>query len=167
MEKKHKLPHLTQEGLTLREERFCREYFENEGNATEAYIQAYQVKKKAKWVTENASRLLAKPHIQKRLQMLITKSEDATALTLERVLREAGEIMERAMSAGEYGPAGAMAKLRAQLTGHLIERKEVKHRTERDMTPEELRKVAEEAAREAGFSFAPLTEAPKDKPTLQ
>ena len=76
--------------LTLKQEIFCRKYLECEGNASEAFRQAYPVavKWKVESVWENASRMMARSKVVARIQQLTDQAVRAASVTPERIIAE-------------------------------------------------------------------------------
>ena len=117
--------------LTAKQEAFCRAIAVEGLNQSAAYSKAYDAAKMtAKSISEAASRLAADSKVAARIAVI---SEGATAvavkkagLTLADAMGEAGELLDGAKAAGQYSAGVAAAKLRAQLAGHLVERKEVR-----------------------------------------
>lgn len=154
----------TAEGLTLKEERFCLAFFENGGNATEAYIEGYEVKpesRDAKWVRTEAWKLLRRPHVRARIEMLRKRIEETKMYSIDRAMREAGEAFEMAKVMRNAGGMVNAVKLRAQLAGHLVEKKEVTSRSERSLSDEELDQMLKQAAAAAGFAITKASESSK------
>ncbi len=72
-------------GLTSKQEKFCREYVANNGNATKAAEAAGHSKKTAKSI---GSENLTKPDVKARLKELTAKSVSRSEATAERVVQE-------------------------------------------------------------------------------
>lgn len=77
------------QGTTPKEKLFCYSYFNNNGNGTNAAIDAGYSPKSAK-VT--ASRLLTKANIQKLLTKLHAALEDKAVITKERIANELAKV---------------------------------------------------------------------------
>ena len=84
------------------------------------------------------SRMLKNAEFCARIAELQAEAATDAKITLESLLREAGEIQSAAMSAKQYSAANGALKLKAELSGHYVQRKE-------DVTPR--RSMAEIDAR--------------------
>jgi hypothetical protein len=72
--------------------------------------------------------LLKNVQIQQRIVQLQQKVARKAEITLESLLREAAEIQTAATNAKQYAAANSALKLKAELSGHYVQRKE-------DVTP--------------------------------
>lgn len=59
--------------LTLKQKQFCKEYVNQKGNATNAYLSVYQVKNK-NTASANASRLLRNANILKEIELVLQEN---------------------------------------------------------------------------------------------
>lgn len=152
---------ITREGLTINEEKFVSLYFESfegdrSGNATRAYAVAYRIIQHPddpipKWVQQKACHLLKAPHIKKRLQALISRSEAATSVTIGLLVHRFNTAYEMALKNGEAGEMVRATEALAKLTGHMVERKRIDVRDARNLSREELMQIAVEAAQNVGL----------------
>ncbi|MCE9567471.1 MAG: terminase small subunit [Planctomycetes bacterium] len=75
--------------LTVKQEAFVRNYFENGGNASEAYRHAYDAENMSdKTIWEAASRLLADSKVSARVKELKERHLKRHDVTIDRVLQE-------------------------------------------------------------------------------
>ena len=110
----------------VRHERFAQEVAQGK-SAGEAYRLAGYCA--ANHSAETAGpRLLKNVQIQQRIVQLQQKVARKAEITLESLLREAAEIQSAATSAKQYSAANSALKLKAELSGHYVQRKE-------DVTP--------------------------------
>ena len=109
-----------------RHERFAQEVAQGK-TAGEAYrLAGYRA---ANHSAETAGpRLLKNVQIQQRIVQLQQKVARKAEITLESLLREAAEIQTAATNAKQYAAANSALKLKAELSGHYVQRKE-------DVTP--------------------------------
>ena len=116
--------------LTAKEEIFCQCLAMRKMNQSEAYSTAWDASKaKPETIASKASILASQEKIKARISVL---TERATAIAVKKAgLTLADEIMactetlENARALGQASAEVAAIKLRAQLGGHLVERKEV------------------------------------------
>jgi phage terminase small subunit len=107
--------------LTPKQAAFCQEWIKDH-NGTQAAIRAGYSKKTA---NEQAARLLAKASIKAELERLQARIADEANVTVQSLLREAEEARIIAQRAGQASAMVSASKLKAQLTGALVERREV------------------------------------------
>jgi phage terminase small subunit len=105
-----------------RHERFAQELATGK-SADEAYQAAGYKPGRA-----HASRLAANGNIRHRITELLNVAAANAEITLESLLREAAEVKSAAMAAKQYAAANGALKLKAELSGYYIQRKE-------DVTP--------------------------------
>jgi len=74
------------------------------------------------------SRLLKNAEFFARIAELQAVAATDAQISLESLLREAGEVQQAAMAAKQYAAANSALKLKAELSGHYVQRKE-------DVTP--------------------------------
>ena len=123
--------HVDQPRLTAKQERFAQNVALKGMTQSAAWGEAYNATLMSpKSINEAASRLLANVKIKARV---IGLKQGATAaavkkagLTLADSIDEAGDMLAGAKIAGQYSAGVAAVKLRAQLSGHLADRKEVR-----------------------------------------
>lgn len=139
-------------GLTIREEKFCREYFEI-GIGGDAYRKAYTVDpaKDGKWVEVEASKLLGRPEAQAYLNKLRGKSEQIAAYSADNAMQEAKEAFDLAKKIESPAAMVSAVTLRAKLAGHLVDKKEIGHKTLKEAPEEELLELLRASAKEAGL----------------
>lgn len=113
--------------LTDKQAKFCAEYLVDL-NATQAAIRAGY---SAKTANVQAVEIMAKPHVQERIQSMMTKRAERTEITADYVLRTIVEVIERCKQAeavrdkegvetGEYKfDSGAVLKGTELLGKHL------------------------------------------------
>ncbi|MCX7144187.1 MAG: hypothetical protein NT123_24755 [Proteobacteria bacterium] len=147
MTRNYKEPH--QGRLTAKMEAFARNVALKNQSFTDAYTDAYSTEKMApRTVQTEAKRLAAHPLVAPRLELLRGRAEAAAvkraALTLDDSLDEAGEMFDGAKAAGQFSAGVAAAKLRAQLAGHLSEKKEEHQGALTDIDVEVLLKMRDE-----------------------
>jgi hypothetical protein len=70
------------------------------------------------------SRMLKKVEFSGRVAELQAEAAADAKITLESLLREAAEIQSAAMTAKQYSAANSALKLKAELSGHYVQRKE-------------------------------------------
>jgi hypothetical protein len=97
---------------------------------TDAYSRIYETGgMKPETVGRRASELAAKPRVAARIQLVRERAANAAvkkaAYTLEAALDEADELIEAAKAHKQTSAGVAALKLKAQLAGHLVEKKEV------------------------------------------
>jgi hypothetical protein len=86
-----------------------------------------------------AHHLLTNPNIRARVAELQQRGAERAEITLESLIREAAELQALAAAAKQYSAANGALKLKAELSGHYMQRKEstVKH-AETDWSTDEL-----------------------------
>ena len=117
--------------LTAKQEVFCQKVAIQKLTQTDAYSAAYDVEKMAPdTIRKKASELALSGDVAARIAVL---SERATAaalkksgLTLEASMKELDDLMQDAQALGQISAGVAAAKVRAQLAGHLVEKKEIR-----------------------------------------
>lgn len=88
---------MSEQTLTVRQEKFCVEYINHNGHKTNAYIAAgySQGKKSKKSVNEAASRLFAKSNVKARIQELQNGIKEKGIYTIENALQIDQEMVAR------------------------------------------------------------------------
>lgn len=126
-------------GLTIKQERFAEHYLEHR-NAKKAYEQAGYATKgwSANAIYVAAHRILKNAKIQLRINEVRQAVAKRAEYTLEQAIFETREDREQARELGQLGAAVSAGKLTAQLAGHLVERKDVTHRTVEDIPTNQL-----------------------------
>jgi len=123
----HKIREPIMPGLrNVRHERFAQEVAQGK-SAGEAYrLAGYRA---ANHSAETAGpRLLKNVQVQRRIVQLRQKVARKAEITLESLLHEAETQRLAALAANQYAAANGALKLKAELSGHLIQRRE-------DVTP--------------------------------
>lgn len=115
--------------LTAKQEVFCQGVAVRKLSQTDAYSYAYDVgKMKPASINDASSKLAANPEVAQRIVVLKERATAAAvkagALTLAESIDEAGQMFEDAKALGQVAAGVAAAKLRAQLSGHLDEKKQ-------------------------------------------
>ena len=109
---------MTIAGLTVKQERFAREYVKS-GNGTQAALKAgYSGNCPAEIAHEN----LRKPHVSEAVQTLRNRLAEKLDISRETLINNAAHMAEQAHASGEYGPAIAATTLIMKAQGYLIER---------------------------------------------
>ena len=110
---------LNEYGVTEQEEKFSRAFVET-GNASEAYRQSYKSdRKNANTVAVDASRLLDKPNVNRRIAMLRETHAKRHNVTVDSLVAELEQIKQIALSAETPQSSAAVAAVmgKAKLTG--------------------------------------------------
>ncbi len=158
--------------LTEKQEAFARAYFE-QGNAAEAYRQAYDVEPNARdsWIYVEACQLLDNPKISLRLENLREQAERLSIFTREKALEEFEQA--RSLAVSIENPAAAVSAIGGKVklcgydkpTKHEVSGPDGKPIQTEDVTtksPEELIRLHQLAIRElqdkADHEPAPSTE---------
>lgn len=113
--------------LTPKQERFAQNVALKRMNQSQAYAEAYDATGKTQEaVAKLASSVASHSEVKARIVVLTGRAEAEAlkkgALTLEQSLEEAGQMFEDAKALGNTSAGVAAAKLRAQLSGHLVEK---------------------------------------------
>lgn len=110
---------LNEFGVTEQQEKFCRVFVET-GNASEAYRQSYKSdRKNANTIAVDASRLLDKPNVNRRIAMLRETHAKRHNVTVDSLVAELEQIKQIALSAETPQSSAAVAAVmgKAKLTG--------------------------------------------------
>ena len=139
-------------GLTVKEDRFCQEFVIS-GEKSDAYRKAYSVDpaKDGDWVESSSWKLFQKKHIQNRIEELRAKTETISLYTADQAMREARRAFDLAEKAISPAAMVSAVTLRAKLAGHLVDKKEVAHKTLKDASQEELMELLRDSAKQAGL----------------
>ena len=126
--------------LTPKQKRFVEEYCVD-FNATQAAIRAgYSPSTAYSIGSEN----LRKPEIKAALQAAQAAAITDIRITKDYLIGQANDIMLKAKANGAWSAAKGANELLAKLTGHIIERRDMRViRSVKDLTDEELAAVAE------------------------
>lgn len=121
--------------LTPKQENFVLAYLET-GNASEAYRRAYKPSAKAKESTINrtAKRCIDSPKIRARIEELRAPIREKVGITLEDHLTTLKDLREKAIAAGQYGPAITAEMSRGKVSGLYVEKRENKNTVEGEIT---------------------------------
>ena len=116
--------------LTAKQEAFCRGVALDKLTQSASYARAYDTSKMTESaVSSKAAQTAAIPEVRERIAVLIERATTAAvkkaAYTLADAIKEADTAMQDGMALGQVSAAVAAIKLKAQLGGHLVERKEV------------------------------------------
>ena len=126
-------------GLTEKQAAFVREY-PIDMNGTQAAIRAGYSKNGAR---QQGSALLAIPAVQAAVRAALDEMSRNTVVTKAWLLEQAVSIQREARADKAHSAAVSAAKLAAQLSGNLIERRETRQVQDwSDLTDEELRALA-------------------------
>lgn len=110
---------LNEFGVTEQQEKFCRVFVET-GNASEAYRQSYKSdRKNTNTIAVDASRLLDKPNVNRRIAQLREVHAKRHAVTVDSLVAELEEIKNVALSAETPQSSAAVAAVlgKAKLMG--------------------------------------------------
>jgi phage terminase small subunit len=138
--------------LTAKQIVFCQKVLEGL-NLSDAYRASYSAEKMLPATVNRAAKeLMDNPKIAARVgelrESVSTIVVKRAAHTLDAAMDEAGQMLEGAKAAGQYSAGVAAAKLRAQLAGHLSEKKEEHKGALTDIDVEILLKMRDELAEE-------------------
>ena len=151
--------------LTAKQEAFAKAIARGGMNQSDAYSSVYDAEKMLpKSITDKASELARYVEVAARVDVLRARATDAAvkkaAFTLAEEIEACSRAVENAQAGGQVSAEVAAIKLRAQLGGHLVERKEVRSGplTEADITSlarmlsevDEKIRVSKEAAQVVG-----------------
>jgi phage terminase small subunit len=109
------------DGLTPKQEAFCRGYLET-GNATEAYRRAYDVDPNSRdsWLHVEACQLLGSPKITRRVEELQDEAARLSIYTVMKASQEYEDARALAMDAGN--PAAAVSAISGKVKLFGLER---------------------------------------------
>jgi phage terminase small subunit len=132
--------------LTTKQQRFVEEYCVD-FNATQAAIRAgYSTKTAYAIGAEN----LTKPEIKAALQAAQSVITTKTRITKEYLIEQANDILLKAKANGAWAAARGANELLAKLTGHLVERRDMRMiRSFADLTDEEIAALVSEGEADA------------------
>ena len=104
-------------GLTAKQEAFCREYLRC-GNASAAYRLAYNAENmRDKQIWEEACKLKASPKVSQRIGELQEQAAIVATLDRAKVLHMLAETYEKALACEQTGPAARCAELLGKALG--------------------------------------------------
>lgn len=112
--------------LTDKQEEFC-QYFAERGNATDAYILGYEVPETVKRISSsvNASKLLARPDIQARVEELREIARKRHHVTIDTLIHELDTAAKIAERTNNSSALIAATQAKAKLLGMSIEKQEI------------------------------------------
>lgn len=112
--------------LTEKQEEFCQRFAEM-GNATQAYIEAYDCDPNSKRITASieASKMLKVEHIRKRVDELREEARERHHITIDTLIAELDEAYRLAKATKNSSAAIAATQAKAKLLGMSIDRQEV------------------------------------------
>lgn len=106
--------------LTPKQEAFAKAYVE-EGNASEAYRQAYSTANmKPETVHNKGYCLLQKDEVRARVEELQAVHQANHEVTVESLLRELGTVQKEALERGQMSAAARAIELKAKIVGLLV-----------------------------------------------
>lgn len=105
-------------GLTVKQEAFARIFFED-GNAAEAYRQAYDVDPNLRdeWLYVEASQLVDHPKVAQRLTELAEQAANLSIYTRHEAMRELEEARALAIKSGQSAGAVGATTAKIKLVG--------------------------------------------------
>ena len=117
--------------LTVKQERFCQLVALKQMTQTAAYSEVYDITGKTpEGIAKLASAVANRPGMQERISVLrergTVEAVRKAGRTLADCVQGVEELIEDAKNLGQISAGIAGAKLRAQLLGHLVEKKEVR-----------------------------------------
>ena len=114
----------TMKKLTPKQEAFCLAYVET-GNASEAYRRSYSFKNmKPETINRKGFGMIEMDKIRTRIEQLQQVNRTKHDITIERLSREAFELLEYAKSEGQVAPGVAALTLLAKMGGLLTGKRE-------------------------------------------
>ena len=99
-------------------------YIANGGNGAEAYRTAYPKCKTDRSAEVNGSRLLRNAEVLARVAELQNRSAERASITLEGLIKEAGDIQAPAVAAGQHAAAVSALIAKEKLAGLWIDHSE-------------------------------------------
>jgi len=138
--------------LNVKQEQFARAIAAGKPQSV-AYAEVYGAGKRSeKTLAEAACRLANTPQVRMRINVITEgatrASIKAAAHTIDVAIDEVDQIMHEARANGQASAAVAAAKLKSQLAGHVLDRKEIREIDPlKGATLEELVKLRDEITR--------------------
>jgi phage terminase small subunit len=130
-------PERAERPLTVKQEAFARAYIENNGNASEAYRQAYTAENMtAKTVWEAACRTLATRKVSARIDELRAEIALRNNVTADDIVRELEEARKLAAEKGQATAMVAATMGKAKISGLLVDRAELTGKNGAPLHPE-------------------------------
>lgn len=144
--------------LTPKQEKFCQVYIET-GNASEAYRQAYDVKKmKSETVTVKASELLKNGNITVRVEQLKNHHAKRHNYKVDDLLEELEQARQLALQAEQTSAAVSATMGKAKLLG--LDKQVIEHSgtvgsidLTKAVTEEQMERMAKEVMLKQGYEF--------------
>jgi hypothetical protein len=119
-------------GLTIKQDRFCREYVANEGNGAAAYRAAYDAENMSDQVIYNeASKLLDRREVAVRVEQLQERACIMADQTVENLIAELQDAVKLAKNSNNAAAMSNAVMAKAKLLGHVVDRREDKVSVER------------------------------------
>ena len=114
-------------GLTVKQEKFCRQYVGPcKGNGSAAYRSVYNVKKMSvDAVGGEAWKLLAHPHVSRMIDRLRDEQKAQEAITVEEISAALRRAVDGAAAAEQWGASSQAALGLAKLAGLLVEKRQI------------------------------------------
>ena len=139
--------------LTAKQEQFAKNVGLRGMNQSEAYSAAYDASKMTpESIATAASRLVADANVSSRINVLRERATAAavkkTGYTLADAIDEADVAAREGLALGQVSATVAAVKLKAQLAGHLVEKKEIRTGALEEVDLEKLALMREQAERE-------------------
>jgi len=112
--------------LTDKQEEFCQRFAEM-GNATQAYVDSYDISPTAKRITASieASKLLKDERIRKRVDELREEARERHHVTIDTLIAELDEAYRIAKATNNSSAAISATQAKAKLLGMSVERQEI------------------------------------------
>lgn len=109
---------MTTRKLTIKQERFAREYVNNGGNGHAAYQHAYDAENmKAHTIDDEASRLTLNPDVAPRIQELVDEQYTVAEITHDHIVSFLKSNGDEARAAGKYSAAARSYELLGKAAG--------------------------------------------------
>lgn len=110
-------------GLTIKQEEFCQEYIRNGGNATQAYIHAYNTEKMtSKTINETAFELMENPKISPRIEGLRSEMAVSNSITLDWLVEGLQKVLKKAEEKNDITNFRGCYMDLAKLTGQIVDK---------------------------------------------
>ena len=114
-------------GLTIKQDKFCRAYVGNDGNGTAAYREAYNTENMSDPVINNeASKLLARHDIAVRIEELYEQAVAWASITPEALIARLKMAENLAYETKNSASATAAVMAQAKLAGLIVDKREDK-----------------------------------------
>ena len=158
-------------GLTLKQNRFCREFMANDGNATAAYRHAYNTENMAEaTINSEASRLLANPSIAARIEELEIEAAAMAETTPEALIAKLIKAENLAYETNNSAAATGAIMAQGKLAGLIVDKREGKLEVARPSDKPDLAGLLDHAAATAkpaqSVADSAIDDADDDRPAL-